>query len=179
MSVENKIKELEERLARLEREISEIKSKITPKEVIEEISVEAIRKKLIEQSEEFKEGFVMIAGYAKNNRWEMISTPKNLLDLNPKKIATFCESLSNECRVKILKALYDGTKTSSELSKITGLEGGQLYHHLRILIQNRLISVRRRGEYQITGFGIQALLVLSLMSGVIIPPLEEEIKELM
>ena len=183
MSVEKKLLELEKRISSLERELRELKSKVVETKVslTKPSLIDSIKKELSKYSDEYKEGFILIANLItineRKSRWELVSSPSEALKLHPKRVALFSEILSNEARVAILKALCTGSKTARELSQITGLEGGQLYHHLRILLQNRFISAKRRGEYQITGNGLQVLMVLSLMAGFLIPPLEEEIKE--
>jgi len=184
MSVENRFSELEKRVSRLEKELEELKSKFVQERVTltKPSLLDSIKEELVRYSDEYEKGFVLIASLLTINerktRWELVSSPSEILRLHPKRIALFSEILSNEARVAILKTLCTGSKTARELSQITGLEGGQLYHHLRILLQNRFISAKKRGEYQITGNGLQALMVTSLMAGFIIPPLEEEIKEL-
>ena len=190
MSVKNEIEDIKRRLTKLESEVKEIKSRITEKKGKIEISfpilIDNIEKSLKKElGNEFKaryeRGMVIIAGHVIDEnthaKWDDIASVSELLDINPKRVAYLSEILSNEARVLILRALYEGSKTAKELSEITKLEGGQLYHHLRTLIQHRVIFMRRRGEYYLTSHGIKLLFALSLMARDLVPPLEEEIKK--
>jgi hypothetical protein len=58
---------------------------------------------------------------------------KDILKCSPKRMAKLLSPFSNEQRIRILKMLLEGDKLSSELIQTTGLEGGQLYHHLKEL----------------------------------------------
>ena len=188
MNVE-KIQKLEERILKLEREINELKSILKKEEVIIrktpiisflDVIENGLKEKFKEKYDEFfKDGILFMAGHIKETRWEIVSSPSDVLKISSKRVAAFAEVLANEARFLILKTLYSGPKTAKELSQITGLEGGQLYHHLRILLQHRLIYAKRRGEYSITALGVQSLLMISLIANWVIPPLEEEIEELL
>lgn len=64
----------------------------------------------------------------------------------------------------ILKTLIDGSRTSSELTQATGLEGGQLYHHLKELALAEFIEQEQRGIYALTEKGRHALLTTLAMA---------------
>jgi len=68
-------------------------------------------------------------------------------------IAEVASSLANPSRVKLIKSLLAGDKTSSELSQDTGIDGGQLYHHLRELAKAKFLSRDHRGVYRLSHFG--------------------------
>lgn len=184
MSVEERVSELEERVSRLERELEELRAKLAGRgaALAKPSLLDSIREELSRVSEEYEEGFVLIASVlsvgGSEARCELVSSPSDALRVHPKRVAMFSEALSSEARVAILRALCGGPKTARELSQATGLEGGQLYHHLRVLLQSRFISAKRRGEYRITGSGLQALMAASLMASFVVPPLEEEVEEL-
>ena len=84
--------------------------------------------------------------------------------MDPVRLAEMAAPLSNENRVRILQLLLDGPKSSSELSSITGLEGGQLYHHLKELMFAGFIGSVERGKYRLTERGLMALRVLSALA---------------
>jgi predicted transcriptional regulator len=58
-----------------------------------------------------------------------------------------------------LKALFNKALTGSELNQQTGLVGGQLYHHLGILEEAKLIA-KEREIYTLTLKGAKVLLML-------------------
>lgn len=72
------------------------------------------------------------------------------------------EPLANKQRLQILQAMASDTKTYSELSKITGMRGGNLLFHLQKLQDNDFILQRNeRGDYMITRKGFNLLLILN------------------
>jgi DNA-binding transcriptional ArsR family regulator len=72
------------------------------------------------------------------------------------------EPLANNLRLQILQALASETKTYSELSKLTGMRGGNLLFHIQKLQNNDFILQRNeRGDYMITKKGFNLLLILN------------------
>jgi DNA-binding transcriptional ArsR family regulator len=72
--------------------------------------------------------------------------------------ALFSDSLSSPVRIQIVKALYREGKSFTDLSKMTGLRGGNLLFHLEKLQKSGMILQRgERGEYQITCRGYEVL----------------------
>lgn len=68
------------------------------------------------------------------------------------------DPLSSAVRVRILKSLYNGGRSFTELSKLTELRGGNLLFHLEKLQSKGMIRQRgERGEYQISVQGYEAL----------------------
>ncbi len=47
---------------------------------------------------------------------------------------------------------------------ITGLTGGQLYHHLKELALSRFLSRQVRGEYHLSGFGYYAFSAMMILA---------------
>ncbi len=73
--------------------------------------------------------------------------------------------LSHQARLKILAALGQGSAGFSELSEITDMRGGHLLFHLEQLVDSSLVSQRgRKGEYIITGLGLEILEKLGSIS---------------
>jgi len=69
-------------------------------------------------------------------------------------VADFLEPIANVHRLQIVKSLANGTKSFSEISKITGLTGGNLLFHLQKLTENGIIlQSHERGDYLITEKG--------------------------
>jgi len=60
-------------------------------------------------------------------------------DLNEEGLSAALDVYTNPRRIAILKVLVKGEMTASEISHHTGLQSGQLYHHLSILESAKLI----------------------------------------
>ena len=60
-------------------------------------------------------------------------------DLNEEGLSAALDVYTNPRRIAILKVLVGIEMTASEISQRTGLQGGQLYHHLSILESAKLI----------------------------------------
>lgn len=70
----------------------------------------------------------------------------------------FSDALGSQVRIQILKALYHDGKTFTDLSKLTGLRGGNLLFHLEKLQKSGMILQRwERGEYRISYRGYEVL----------------------
>ncbi|WP_406661759.1 winged helix-turn-helix domain-containing protein [Methanolobus sp. ZRKC3] len=69
-------------------------------------------------------------------------------------VNSICEPLANKQRLLIMKSLVNETRSFSELSKLTGLRGGNLLFHLQKLLDTAMILQRNeRGDYMITSKG--------------------------
>jgi DNA-binding HxlR family transcriptional regulator len=89
---------------------------------------------------------------------------KSILKCSPKRVERLLSPFSNEQRIIILKTLIEGNRGSSELTKATGLEGGQLYHHLKELALAEFIEQEQRGVYALTEKGRHTLLTALAMA---------------
>jgi len=68
----------------------------------------------------------------------------------------FSDALGSPVRLQVLKACYADGKTFTDLSKLTGLRGGNLLFHLDKLIKSGIIQQKGdRGEYRITYRGYE------------------------
>lgn len=73
-------------------------------------------------------------------------------------VSEVCEPIANKQRLIMLKALSGESKTFSELSKLTGLRGGNLLFHLQKLLETGMVLQRNeRGDYIITRKGYSTL----------------------
>lgn len=81
------------------------------------------------------------------------------VSLDQRRAAGLCQALASEARLAILCELQDGSRSTSDLTASTGLERGQLYHHLRDLFMQGLVEQPERGRYQLTGRGRVVLLM--------------------
>lgn len=69
------------------------------------------------------------------------------------------EPIGNVQRFQMLKSLGTGTRSFSDLSRLTGLRAGNLLFHIRKLTESGMVLQRReRGDYIITDRGYQTLL---------------------
>jgi DNA-binding transcriptional ArsR family regulator len=87
----------------------------------------------------------------------------DISEIEPEKLVTeVCEPVANRQRLLMLKALSGENKTFSELSKLTGLRGGNLLFHLQKLLETGMVLQRNeRGDYIITRKGYFTLQGLS------------------
>lgn len=77
-------------------------------------------------------------------------------------VSEVCEPIANKQRLIMLKALSGESKTFSELSRLTGLRGGNLLFHLQKLLETGMVLQRNeRGDYIITRKGYSTLEGLS------------------
>ena len=82
----------------------------------------------------------------------------SIVELPEEVVGSICEPLANRQRLLILKKLSVETRSFSELSKITGLRGGNLLFHLQKLLDTGMILQRtERGDYLLTNKGYRIL----------------------
>lgn len=87
----------------------------------------------------------------------------DISEIEPDKLVPeVCEPVANRQRLLMLKALSGESKTFSELSRLTGLRGGNLLFHLQKLLETDMVLQRNeRGDYIITRKGYSTLQGLS------------------
>lgn len=80
---------------------------------------------------------------------------ENLPDVSMEEVVDdICEPLASKQRLTILKALVLDCRSFTDLSKLTGLRGGNLLFHLQKLVDKGMILQRNeRGDYIITSKG--------------------------
>jgi ArsR family transcriptional regulator, arsenate/arsenite/antimonite-responsive transcriptional repressor len=109
-------------------------------------------------------GAAYVAG--RENLWARQHSLAELLSTDWSPAAGVLESLGSTPRLALLGALLrDGRRTSAELQEALGGDQeetttGQLYHHLRELQAARLITQRRRGEYEIAPQAVVPVLAI-------------------
>jgi DNA-binding transcriptional ArsR family regulator len=81
--------------------------------------------------------------------------------ISEEQVATTLEPFVNPRRIKILKELLKEPLSSSELILRTGLVGGQLYHHLTVLEEAKMIA-KDRERYVLTYCGAKLLFLLAM-----------------
>lgn len=85
------------------------------------------------------------------------------MSLDARRTAALCQALASEPRLALLLELLPGPRTTGELTASTGLERGQLYHHLRDLFVQGLVEQRERGRYELTGRGQMVVLLATVL----------------
>jgi DNA-binding transcriptional ArsR family regulator len=71
--------------------------------------------------------------------------------------------LAHEARIRLLQILYSGPKSSSELSELTGLKGGNLHYHLKELMYADYVRESER-QYRLTRLGTQLLITMTCIA---------------
>jgi len=71
-------------------------------------------------------------------------------NIDEDELAAALEPFTNPRRIKLLKVLIEKELAANEISQVTGLVGGQLYHHLQNLESSKLIE-RAGDKYKATG----------------------------
>ncbi|TFG02038.1 MAG: ArsR family transcriptional regulator [Promethearchaeota archaeon] len=82
---------------------------------------------------------------------------EKILTLNRDDFANLLSALSNEYRLIILSSMLDKPAEFSMLLELTGLSKTALAHHLKNLVENRLLDHLDRGQYQLTTDGSKFL----------------------
>jgi predicted transcriptional regulator len=73
-------------------------------------------------------------------------------------VSQICEPLANRQRLCILRLLNSSARSFSDISKSTGLRGGNLLFHIQKLLDTGMIVQRsERGDYMITRKGHMTL----------------------
>jgi len=86
-------------------------------------------------------------------------------NLPAERASLILQSLANTDRIRILKLLYKGPATFSEVKEVLGVESPSVSHHLKMLQRSGLVvQLGTRGGYTITPRGRLLLRVLSLIS---------------
>ncbi|WP_340818312.1 winged helix-turn-helix domain-containing protein [Methanolobus sp. WCC4] len=79
-------------------------------------------------------------------------------DISDDVVTDVCEPFANKQRLAIMRSLHSDTRSFSELSKITGLRGGNLLFHIQKLLDTGMILQRtERGDYMMTKKGYLTL----------------------
>jgi DNA-binding transcriptional ArsR family regulator len=88
-----------------------------------------------------------------------VGGPPNWDTSHLRAVAPICQALASEARLSLLRELVKGPKTTAELVA-AGVDRGQLYHHLRDLFLEGLVTQPERGRYEVTRHGRLVFLVV-------------------
>lgn len=78
-------------------------------------------------------------------------------------VAALAGSLANQHRVEICLALLEGVSSWAQLVEQLGLSPGQLYHHVRDLMNAGLVEQPERSTYRLAPLGIVSVTALALL----------------
>lgn len=94
------------------------------------------------ENREGKESYSMVGYASESDVGKMLVTDIELV--------RFAAAFTSPWRLKIIRALARGSRTSREIAEQTGLVGGQLYHHLNELIRAGFVRQEARNCYSLT-----------------------------
>ena len=185
--LEEEVRKLRDMVEKLARELERLKERIEgpPRKAVSMGEPEYVRAVLRMFEEQLGDkpdaGLVFVGGIERRGgkiRDSFLSAIplEEVVRCPPRRIVGAMGVFSNENRVRILQALLSGARTSSELARETGLEGGQLYHHLRELMLAGYVEAVERGKYALTPKGCIAIRVAAAVAsipGFAAPGLEE------
>ena len=72
--------------------------------------------------------------------------------------------ISHKVRIRILQCIYEGENRFTDLAKATGLDGGQLLYHIKILKEAGFIDQFESKDYVLSAKGMKALVMLAQLS---------------
>lgn len=93
--------------------------------------------------------------------WQIERALPFLLDLDAEAVAPVLLALGNPWRLRLVRALLRGPRSSQQLQEAVGLGSpGQLYHHLKELLAAGIIEQRARSEYRLAARKIVPFLII-------------------
>lgn len=191
MSVE--LEQLRKLVEKLAKDVEELKKSrreerksviVETTEAIPDDFVKSVLRLLEARLRDRPDGGLVLIGGIERRKGKIVDSFMSAVDLEsiikcpPSDIAKLMASFSSENRVRIMQSLLRGVKTASELSEETGLEGGQLYHHLKDLMMAGYVQIVERGKYTLTSKGCIAIRTLACLASIpgMMTPTPEEVK---
>ncbi|RLE61066.1 MAG: hypothetical protein DRJ35_01520 [Thermoprotei archaeon] len=181
----SEIEKLKKKIEELAKEVEELKKTVCgkPRKELSIHDPHGVSKALEKSLEDVEEGSAFVcAGVIKKGKeihdsWNFDFSLEEVFEIHPRRIVNLISPLTSEQRINILRIiLKKRTVSMSQLSKETGLEGGELYHHLRELLRRGYIKLVKRGTYTITIKGEIALIIASGIAYAWESPVEEELE---
>jgi len=179
MTIEQDIQELKGQIAKLNEEVSSLMKErhVPPSEMIT-VTTKGITEELEQKLKGEEDGIVIYSGVLRikdgaNTAWDSSARLAELLECPSKRTSHLLQCLSSEQRIDLMKALFKGDKAPSDLVNETGIEGGQLYHHLKEMMFAGMVDSKSRGLYKLNVNGVQALFT-SLLLGLHLGKAEPE-----
>ncbi|TLQ45016.1 ArsR/SmtB family transcription factor [Streptomyces marianii] len=159
MGLEERVAELERRMAALER--SEPRAPVAAEGDF--WALEGLRGRLARAGAEA--GGVLFTGAVRQPtgeryEWQIGALTEELLAGDWSDLADSFAALGNPVRLRLLREIVGGRRTAAELAELEGLgTTGQIYHHLRQLTAAGWLHTAGRGRYEVPGVRVVPLLV--------------------
>ncbi|MEU6702493.1 ArsR/SmtB family transcription factor [Streptomyces wuyuanensis] len=159
MDLEERVAELERRMAALERPERRAPVAAEP----DFWALEGLRGRLARA--EAETGGVLFTGAVRlptgeRYEWQIGALTEELLDGDWSDLADSFAALGNPVRLRLLREIVGGRRTAAELAELEGLgTTGQIYHHLRQLTAAGWLHTAGRGRYEVPGARVVPLLV--------------------
>ena len=170
--LQKRIEHLEDIVQKLEESQHLVTTEDGRKEPWEVAEIERIMKKWYTEA---GQPVIVSATRDEQGGWVNTGGIRALMKLPLDKVVFLLSPFSSEQRLKILLLLHEYPKSSTDLSNATGLEGGQLYHHIEELMEAKYVEKVYKGKYRLTDIGKWALYnVLNTAQHLINFPGEEE-----
>lgn len=117
-------------------------------------------------------GGVVFAGIVRDEEdedaleWQQGLPVERLAGADWSRMATALDALGNPVRLRVLHAVWEGTRTVAELVERSGFgTTGQIYHHVNHLVAAGWLTTLRRGHYTIPPERVVPLLVILTAAG--------------
>ena len=165
MALEEQVKKLVEEVGALRSEVDSLKKRAAPdlaSELEEKVrrarpwyvqELHDLLDRVMKSEERFKDSITVLAGLYRGKAgaavWSSVESVDKVLTIAHEKVAEYFAPLTSAQRLNILSILISGLKSESELSELTGLQGGSLHHHLEELMKQAYIRRTERGQYQL------------------------------
>lgn len=170
MELEERVAELERRLAALERADTDSASRPSRGERPGPLMDEAFRplQQLEEQLAELEapDGGVTYTGSVRlpteqHYRWQFTELTEQVLDADWSVTVGGFAALGHAVRLRLLREILGGLRTAAELTALDDIgTTGQIYHHLRQLTGAGWLQTTGRGRYEVPGARVVPLLVM-------------------
>lgn len=110
-------------------------------------------------------GAVLYAGASSseglNYVWQMERPVPGLLELEEAPLAQVLSALSNPARLKLLRSMLRGPRSSQQLQETLGnVSTGQFYHHLKELLSAGIVVQKERSRYEVQAHHVIPLLAI-------------------
>ncbi len=167
ININDRVDKLEKRITKIEKNLApqkRAKSKSKPKEDQLTIDLDNLMQK---HRERFESG-VIFSGLAMPSenpnrliRWSCSGGFKKekevsefLNSANIHSISKFCTNFSTPEKIEIIKTLIqDGPLTQKEIIESTNISQGQFYHHVKDLINNKMVEKPKKDQYDLSPMG--------------------------
>ncbi|MFD7321495.1 ArsR/SmtB family transcription factor [Streptomyces sp. NPDC059875] len=161
--------ELEERVAELERRMAALESEERPApEVVDTTfwALEGLKSQLAQAGAAGEDGAVLFTGSVRlpteeRYEWQFGAFTERLLDEDWAETAESFAALGHPVRLRLLREIVGGRRTAAELAELEEIgTTGQIYHHLRQLTGAGWLHTTGRGRYEVPGARVVPLLVV-------------------